>query len=324
MQDDFHLAIDAEFVKVQNEEYEITLEGERKIVQPARLTTGRVSALRIGGVSDGVPFLDDYIRVTEPIVNYETKYSGLEHGDLDPTRSPYALQPLKVVYKKLWLLLNLGCTFVGHGLDSDFRVLNIFVPESQVVDTVKLFHKPEAKRFVSLRFLAWYFLKDDSVQTGNHDSIVDAHTALRLWRKYEEFVAEGTVAKELKALYRAGPQTDWLPPAEYQVKMQGLRTAAAALAATAVSGGGTAAGGGGLLGVLQEHGSGAHGLAGGGSGRITPDLSSSGVGTPGASSRSGAVTPTPEGRGRRGGGGGGGEGSGGVGLNMYSGSSPLR
>ena len=198
-----HLAIDAEFVKIQNEEYTISVSGERHLLRPARLSPGRVSCLRIASTPqslsstettdaaatqeanyDTIPFVDDYILVPEPIVNYSTKYSGLVPGDLSPTHSPYALQTLKYVYKKLWLLLNLGATFVGHGLDSDFRVLNIFVPPTQIIDTVKLFHRPEAKRYISLRFLAWFYLKDEAFQRGNHDSIVDAETALRLWRVY--------------------------------------------------------------------------------------------------------------------------------------------
>lgn len=45
-------------------------------------------------------------------------------GDLDPVRSPYTLTPLKVVYKKLRLLVDSGCIFIGHGLSKDFRIIS--------------------------------------------------------------------------------------------------------------------------------------------------------------------------------------------------------
>lgn len=54
---------------------------------------------------------------------------------------------------KLRLLVDGGATFVGHGLDKDFRTLNLFVPDSQIKDTAKLF-KLAGARYLSLRFLA--------------------------------------------------------------------------------------------------------------------------------------------------------------------------
>lgn len=231
-QNNFYVAIDAEFVKTREEEFTLTLDKERQTLRPARQTPGRISVLRIKNSEtddedahrdastiplDEVPFIDDYIIVHDPIVNYETKYSGLEPGDLDPAVSPFNLQHLKVVYKKLWLLLNLGCIFVGHGLESDLRVLNLYVPPCQIIDTVHLFHLPNS-RYISLRFLAYFFLSDENVQSGNHDSIVDATTALRLWRKYKQLEAEGTLQAQLRRLYWEGPRTEWLPPSEYRLK----------------------------------------------------------------------------------------------------------
>lgn len=63
-----------------------------------------------------MPFIDDYINIKEPIVNYFTEFSGLTETDLDPKTSRHNLVPLKLAFKKLWLLLNLGCIFVGHGV----------------------------------------------------------------------------------------------------------------------------------------------------------------------------------------------------------------
>ncbi|KAG8532899.1 uncharacterized protein KY384_002777 [Bacidia gigantensis] len=211
----FHLGIDAEFVSLEREQILINIDGSTEIIRPVRQGTGRISALRGSGPKEGVPFIDDYIKINEPIVDHLTQYSGLSAGDLDPHHSTHALQTLKVAYKKLWLLLNLGCTFVGHGLASDFRTINIHIPKSQIVDTVSLFRPPNEKRRLSLRFLAWYFLNEE-IQTGNHDSIVDAHTALRLWRKYQEFEEQGVLDQKLMEIYRDGPNTAFKPPAEFE------------------------------------------------------------------------------------------------------------
>lgn len=151
--------------------------------------------------------------MNEPIVDYVTQYSGIEEGDLDPRRSTRAPVSLKITYKKLWLLLNLGCIFVGHGLYSDFRQINIHAPEAQVVDTSTLFYKDNKyQRTLKLSLLARFFLVED-IQTGNHDSIEDARTALRLWRRFQEFEAVGTTKQKIKEVYRYGEEFGFDPAA---------------------------------------------------------------------------------------------------------------
>ena len=210
-----HVAIDSEFVALQQEEIEIKADGDREVIRPTRLGLARVSVLRGSGPDEGVPFINDYITINEPVVDYLTKYSGLSEGDLDTRTSSHVLIPLKHVYKKLWLLLNLGCIFVGHGLLSDFRTINIHVPKSQVLDTVTLFHLQKQKRKLSLRFLSWYFLKED-IQGETHDSIEDALMALKLWRKYEDFKNASVVDQMLEELYHRGRKYGYKPPSEGQ------------------------------------------------------------------------------------------------------------
>lgn len=48
-------------------------------------------------------------------------------GDLDPHLSRHTLTPLKLVYKKLRLLVDRGCIFIGHGLSKDFRIISQFL-----------------------------------------------------------------------------------------------------------------------------------------------------------------------------------------------------
>ena len=176
--------------------------------------------LRGSGEEEGLPFINDYITVREEIVDYLTRFSGVAQGDLDPQHSPHNLVPLKVAYKKLWLLSNLGCTFIGHGLAKDFRTINIHVPKSQVLDTVELFYLKARQRKLSLRFLAWYLLKED-VQLGDHDSIEDASTALKLLRKYDEFKDAGIIETMIEELYREGKKWGYKPASEAQASARG-------------------------------------------------------------------------------------------------------
>lgn len=143
-------------------------------------------------------------------------------GDLDPQLSPYTLTPLKLVYKKLRLLVDRGCIFIGHGLSKDFRIISmfsaffivasclacfsdIFVPPEQVIDTVDLYFIKSRQRRLSLKFLTWFVLKE-SIQTDMHDSIEDARSALRLYKSYHDFEEQGIFDEKLDELYREGKQ----------------------------------------------------------------------------------------------------------------------
>ena len=164
--------IDAEFVAIKEEESEIRSDGTRSLLRPSRLSLARVSVVRGDGDLAGVPFMDDYISTTEPVFDYLTEYSGIKPGDLDPAVSRHRLISMKAAYKKLRVLLDNGCVFVGHGLTKDFRTINILVPPKQVIDTVDLWHIA-GQRKLSLRFLSWYLLKED-IQSESHCSVEDA------------------------------------------------------------------------------------------------------------------------------------------------------
>lgn len=211
-----HCAIDAEFVRLLREEIDIGADGSRRITRPARSGLARVSVLRGDGDDQELPFMDDYIAIHEDVDDYLTQYSGLQPGDLTLRVSRYTLVSLKEVYKKLWVLLNLGCKFIGHGLSSDFRTINMHVPEAQVIDTQDLFslRRHGSQRKLSLRFLAWLLLQEDIQQnlTAGHDSIEDARTALKLWRKYLEYEASGTLDKIMNDVWFTGKATDFKVP----------------------------------------------------------------------------------------------------------------
>ncbi|KAK0249232.1 poly(A)-specific ribonuclease [Friedmanniomyces endolithicus] len=212
-----HCAIDAEFVRLLREEIDIGADGSRTITRPARSGLARVSVLRGDGLEPELPFIDDYIATDVPIDDYLTQYSGLHAGDLTLGLSRFTLVSLKEVYKKLWVLLNLGCKFIGHGLSSDFRTINSHVPESQVVDTQDLFslgHRSQRK--LSLRFLAWLVLNEDIQQSvvAGHDSIEDARTAYKLWRKYLEYEDAGVLESVKDDILQKGRKMRWQTVAE--------------------------------------------------------------------------------------------------------------
>ncbi len=201
------IAIDSEFVALSQEETEVRSDGTRSLIRPTRLSLARVSVIRGEGDLTNTPFIDDHIFTREPVVDYLTQFSGIVHGDLDPETSRHTLVPLKTAYKKLRLLVDLGCSFIGHGLSKDFRIINIHVPKDQVIDTVDLYHSASHPRKLSLRFLSWFLLKRD-IQSGTaaegHDSVEDASAALQLYKLYQQFEADDRIDDVMEDLYDEG------------------------------------------------------------------------------------------------------------------------
>ncbi len=71
---------------------EILPDGSRIVHKASRQAPGRVSVI----AGDGELVLDEYIEVSEPIVDYLTRFSGLAQGDLNPQVSVHKLCSLKV------------------------------------------------------------------------------------------------------------------------------------------------------------------------------------------------------------------------------------
>ena len=207
------VAIDAEFVAVTREITRTDPRGRTVVVKPARLALARVSCVRGEGPLAGVPFIDSYIQQAEPVIDYLTRFSGLLPGDLDPSVSRHHIETMKAAYVKLRQLIDAGVRFVGHGLKTDFEMINVVIPRRQVIDTVDLFWI-EGMRRISLRFLAWHVLGESMSNRlhDTHDSIEDARTALALYNKYRELEAKGLVDETIMQLYDIGRETQWEVP----------------------------------------------------------------------------------------------------------------
>lgn len=178
------MAIDTEFVLLHHEETEISSDGTKTLLRPkkCRLLEFLLFVVKVRNKVFLSLMTSLLVRKLLWIILLSSQALNQEILTLIPPS--WGLVTRQTSYKRLWLLLNLGCIFVGHGLSNDFRIVNIHVPENQIIDTSLLFHLPEYKRYLSLKFLAFALL-NENVQTGNHDSIEDAVTALRLYKVYK-------------------------------------------------------------------------------------------------------------------------------------------
>eukprot|EP00520_Triparma_pacifica_P017671 CAMPEP_0118652152 /NCGR_PEP_ID=MMETSP0785-20121206/11163_1 /TAXON_ID=91992 /ORGANISM="Bolidomonas pacifica, Strain CCMP 1866" /LENGTH=1394 /DNA_ID=CAMNT_0006544645 /DNA_START=18 /DNA_END=4199 /DNA_ORIENTATION=+ len=201
------IAIDAEFVSVQHEDSVISSDGGRIVLMEGRSSLARMSML---DCRSGVDLLlDDYVLPQEPVLDFLTRFSGIVASDLDPQASKRHLVTMRTAYCKLRLLVDRGCIFVGHGLETDFHVLNVYVPPSQIIDTLVIYSQPKARK-IGLRFLVNFFLGRD-MQVDTHDSIEDAKAAWELYMKATEIMEEGKeeFTRALNKVYEYGRSCDW-------------------------------------------------------------------------------------------------------------------
>jgi PAB-dependent poly(A)-specific ribonuclease subunit 2 len=198
------IALDAEFVSVQEEDVEMSESGDKIVIRETRHVLARISVIDCR--TDRI-IIDDYILPKEPVVDYLTRFSGIHPGDLDPKTSPHHLVPARTAYLKLRYFVERGCIFVGHGLSTDFSTVNLFVPPCQIIDTVELY-RMEQRRHISLRFLANYVFKRD-MQQDTHDSIEDAKTAYDLYKYALDLTSKNQFEEFLRDLYQYGDRTEW-------------------------------------------------------------------------------------------------------------------
>jgi PAB-dependent poly(A)-specific ribonuclease subunit 2 len=213
------VALDAEFIELSPAEYEFNGNGTKTLVSPPKSLLARISVIRGEEPKEGECFIDDYIATSENIHDYKTAYSGIVEGDLTVEKSSKSLVTLQVAYRRIWLLLNLGCVFIGHWLTGDFRMINIYIPPAQVRDTGLCFYLKKEKRILGLKFLAHYVL-DKEAQAGNHDSIEDSTNALLLYKEYLKLKGAGALERMLYKLYLEGQMTGFRVPTEVTLRKE--------------------------------------------------------------------------------------------------------
>jgi hypothetical protein len=97
------VAIDAEFVCVQQEESIITPSGAKEVISEPRNALARLSIIHC---QTNEVIIDDYVLPMEPVVDYLTRFSGIIQNDLDPKNSPHSLVTPQEAYLKVRLLME--------------------------------------------------------------------------------------------------------------------------------------------------------------------------------------------------------------------------
>jgi len=131
---------------------------------------------------NGSVLYDKYVIPTEEVTDYRTQVSGIRPGHLERG------EPKPQVQLEVSKLLN-GSIVVGHGLNNDFKVLGFPHPAEMTRDTAR--YKPlreilkdKPRKTPSLKLLAYKIL-GVQIQQGEHDSITDARTALRIYQLHQ-------------------------------------------------------------------------------------------------------------------------------------------
>jgi len=152
------IAIDCEFVGVG-------LDGVRDQL-------ARVSIVNF----HGEVIYDRYVRAIEEVTDYRTHVSGIKAHHLT-----HAAVTFKQCQRDVSELLS-NRILVGHAVHNDLSVLLLSHPSHLIRDTSK--YKPFCpdRRPRSLKVLAKTVL-GITIQTGSHDSVEDARTALVLYKK---------------------------------------------------------------------------------------------------------------------------------------------
>lgn len=139
--------------------------------------------------------------MSEPVVDYLTRWSGIKPGDLDPGVSMKHLTTLKNSYSKLLLLELRGVTFVGHGLPKDFRVINTSPAKDQVADTVDLYRLPNQRK-MSLKSVASAWLGEPSPQhiVADYWAMLTGTSHTKCWDSRCSSLPAGTTLSKIQSL----------------------------------------------------------------------------------------------------------------------------
>ena len=125
----------------------------------------------------GAVLYDRYVQPLEPVTDYRTAVSGILPQHIQP---PSAVTFSECQQEVAALLTRR--ILIGHALHSDLAVLQLSHPRRLIRDTSRWRglcpHRPRALRVLAEEQLGV------TVQSGEHDSVEDARTALQLYMKH--------------------------------------------------------------------------------------------------------------------------------------------
>lgn len=150
-------------------------------------TKSRSILARVAVVDEhGACLLDSYVRPTERITDYRTRWSGIRAHDL------VGAPNFENVRQRVVQLIR-GKILVGHAIHNDLNVLNITHPPALIRDTAfypglrqalaAVADKYDGSQCPSLKNLCKHVLKL-SIQSGEHCPVEDAASTMKLYVRY--------------------------------------------------------------------------------------------------------------------------------------------
>ena len=123
---------------------------------------------------------DTFVKQSEKVVDFRTSVSGVRLSDVKDAPS------YEKVQREVYDILK-GRVLVGHALQNDLKALLLSHSRRQIRDTAKYkpFRKLLKTKRPALKRLAEVVL-NEKIQDGEHSSVVDARTAMKLYQLHKK------------------------------------------------------------------------------------------------------------------------------------------